>query len=126
MLTDPRFATFSQAIGKIGQQAEPEDYVWLARLYWFTIEFGLTVAGAQWKPLGAGLMSSPSELLYAAESDVPERQPFELLEVLRTPYRIDIHQPTYFYIEDLDDLFKLAGCDLLAKVHLARRAIAMR
>ena len=120
LLTDQRFARFSQAIGKIGQQAEPEDYAWLARLYWFTIEFGLTVAGSSWKPLGAGLISSPSELLYAAESNVPARHPFDLLEVLRTPYRIDIHQPTYFYIENLDELFRLAECDLLAKVHQAQ------
>lgn len=120
LLTDPRFAAFSQAIGKFGQVAAPADYPWLARLYWFTIEFGLTRVADRCKPLGAGLMSSPSELVYAAESAIPDRRPLQLLEVLRTPYRIDIHQPVYFVIDDLDELFSLAETDLLAQVHRAQ------
>lgn len=120
LLTDPRFAAFSQSIGKFGLQAAPRDYAWLARLYWFTIEFGLTTEQQQCKPLGAGLMSSPSELMYAAASDTPERRPFHLLDVLRTPYRIDIHQPVYYVMADLDDLFELAECNLLDKVHQAQ------
>ena len=121
LLTDPRFATFSESIGRFGQQARPEDYAWLARLYWFTIEFGLTAVDERYKPLGAGLMSSPSELVYAADSDIPERRNFDLLEVLRTPYRIDIHQPIYFVMHNLDELFDLAQCNLLAHVHKAQR-----
>lgn len=120
LLTDQRFAQFSQRIGEFGQQAQPQDYAWLARLYWFTIEFGLTAAGRHYKPLGAGLMSSPSELVYAARSATPERRRFELRELLRTPYRIDIHQPIYYVIEDLDELFELARCNLLARVHEAQ------
>lgn len=120
LLTDPRFAAFSQAIGEVGQVARPVDYPWLARLYWFTIEFGLTMVGGVCKPLGAGLMSSPGELVYAAESPIPQRRPLQLLELLRTPYRIDIHQPVYFVIDDLDDLFRLARTDLLAQVHQAQ------
>lgn len=120
LLTDPRFATFSQSIGKFGQRASAKDYAWLARLYWFTIEFGLTTRDNRIKPLGAGLMSSPSELVYAADSDLPERRPFRLLEVLRTPYRIDILQPVYFVLNDLDELFGLAECNLLEHVHQAQ------
>ena len=120
LLTDPRFAAFSQSIGKFGQRATAKDYPWLARLYWFTIEFGLTVRDNSIKPLGAGLMSSPRELAYAANSEIPERRPFRLLEVLRTPYRIDILQPVYFVLNDLDELFDLAECNLLEQVHQAQ------
>jgi phenylalanine-4-hydroxylase len=120
LLTDARFAAFSHAIGVVGQQADPKDYSWLARLYWFTIEFGITMSKGRHKPLGAGLISSPSELLYAATSDTPTRRGFDLLDVLRTPYRIDIHQPIYFVMENLDDLFQLAEYDLLAAVHQAQ------
>ncbi len=121
LLVDPRIANFSQAIGRCGQQAKAADYAWLARLYWFTIEFGLTTAGDAWKPLGAGLMSSPSELVYAATSEVPLRRPFDLMQLLRTPYRIDIQQPVYYVLDDLDKLSKLVEPDLLASIRLAQR-----
>ena len=62
LLTDPRFAQFTQAIGRAGVSAGPKDYAWLIRLYWFTIEFGLTRVDGHIKALGSGLASSPSEL----------------------------------------------------------------
>lgn len=120
LLTDPRFAAFSQAIGQAGLRAEKADYAWLIRLYWFSIEFGLTVEGGVTKTLGSGLASSPSELLWAV-SGGPELRPFDVIDILRTPYRIDIHQPVYFVIERLDDLFAAADRDLLADVATARR-----
>ena len=120
LLTDPRFAAFSQAIGKAGARAAREDYVWLIRLYWFSIEFGLTVEDGAVKGLGSGLASSIAELKWAVTSDGPERRPFDVIDILRTPYRIDILQPVYFVIADLDELFAAAGRDLLADVATAR------
>ncbi len=120
LLTDPRFAGFSQAIGKAGQRAGRGQYSWLIRLYWFTIEFGLTVEQGQVKALGSGLASSVSELGHAVEGDSPVRRPFDILDILRTPYRIDIHQPVYFVLERLDDLFAAAERDLLADVARAQ------
>ena len=116
----PRFASFSEAIGKAGLAAEKTDYAWLIRLYWFTIEFGLIREGGVIKGLGSGLASSVAELEWAT-SDKPEIRPFDVLDILRTPYRIDILQPVYFVIEDLDQLFSAAGRDLLADVAQARR-----
>ena len=120
LLTDPRFATFSQAIGRAGVRAAKEDYAWLIRLYWFSIEFGLTVEGGRTKGLGSGLASSIAELQWAVGSDEPERRPFDVIDMLRTPYRIDILQPVYFVIADLDDLFAAAERDLLADIAEAR------
>jgi len=119
LLTDPRFAAFSQAIGRAGMRAAKEDYAWLIRLYWFSIEFGLTREGGRTKALGSGLASSVSELQWAVGAE-PERRPFDVIDMLRTPYRIDIHQPVYFVIEDLDDLFAAAERDLLDDVRQAR------
>lgn len=120
LLTDPRFAGFSQAIGRAGMACAREDHAWLIRLYWFSIEFGLTVEGRVTKTLGSGLASSPSELVWAVGGG-PELRPFDVIDILRTPYRIDIHQPAYFVIERLDDLFAAAERDLLADVATARR-----
>lgn len=121
LLTDQRFADFSQTIGLTGLRANSNDYSWLARLYWFTIEFGLIKDNNKQMPLGAGLVSSPSELRYAASSETAIRRPFDVLEVLRTPYRIDIHQPIYYVLDSLDQLFDLVDRDLLADIKRAQR-----
>ncbi len=120
LLTDQRFAKFSQAIGKAGLRAEKGDYSWLIRLYWFTIEFGLTRENGVLKALGSGLASSTSELIHAVDSNEPVLQRFDVGNILRTPYRIDIHQPVYFVIEDLDELFAAAERDLIADVKVAQ------
>ncbi len=120
LLTDPAFAAFSQAIGQAGLRADKTDYVWLIRLYWFSIEFGLTRENGETKALGSGLASSVTELPWSI-SALPEHRPFDVIDILRTPYRIDIHQPVYFVIDDLAELFAAAKRDLLADVAHARR-----
>ena len=65
-------------------------------------------------------MSSPGELAYALESDKPQRKPFDVLDVLRTPYRIDIYQTVYFVLESFDTLFELAQRDLIPFIARAR------
>lgn len=119
LLADPRFAGFSHAIGQAGLRATKEDYAWLIRLYWFSIEFGLTRENGVVKSLGSGLASSPTELPWSV-SGIPEQRPFDVIDILRTPYRIDIHQPVYFVIDDLDDLFGAAERDLMADIAHAR------
>jgi phenylalanine-4-hydroxylase len=120
-LTDHRFAAFVQAYGEAGLAADSKDHAMLARLFWFTVEFGLVQTDEGVRAYGSGIMSSPGELVYAVESDTPERRPFDPVDVLRTPYRIDILQPVYFVIESFDQLFDLAQRDLLALIHEARR-----
>jgi phenylalanine-4-hydroxylase len=120
-LTDHRFAAFVEAYGRAGLAADPKDHAMLARLFWFTVEFGLVRTDEGIRAYGSGIMSSPGELVYAVESDVPERKPFDPVNVLRTPYRIDILQPIYFVIDSFDQLFDLARSDLLGFITEARR-----
>jgi len=120
LLSDPRFAQFSQVIGETGMRADKSDYVWLIRLYWFSIEFGLTRENGAYKALGSGLASSPTELPHAVTSPTAQRLPFDVIDILRTPYRIDIHQPVYFVLDSVDDLFAAADRDLLADVARAK------
>lgn len=122
LLTNPSFANFSHMYGQLGLHASKEERVFLARLYWFTVEFGLLQPkdGALCI-YGGGILSSPGETLYAMESDVPERQPFDLLNVLRTPYRIDIMQPIYYVIEHIDMLDEIAKMDIMGYVTKARQ-----
>ena len=120
-LTDHRFAAFVEAYGRTGLRADPKDHAMLARLFWFTVEFGLVQTREGIRAYGSGIMSSPGELKYAVESDTPERKPFDPVDVLRTPYRIDIFQPIYFVIEGFDQLFELAQQDLLRYIKEARQ-----
>lgn len=120
LLTDARFAEFSHAIGRAGLKAGKKDFSWLIRLYWFTIEFGLTRENGQLKALGSGLASSKTELPHAVLSGDPVIRPFNIEDILRTPYRIDIHQPIYFVIEDMDELFAAADRDLMVDIKAAQ------
>ena len=94
----------------------------LARLYRFTVEFGLIHRpGKELRAYGAGLCSSIGEVQYALESDVPIRKPFDPIDALRTPYRIDIYQTVYFIIQSSDELYELAQRDLLDLIVQVRK-----
>lgn len=121
LLTNQAYADFTQTYGKLGLNASHEDRVMLAKLYWFTIEFGLIKTTNGLRVYGGGILSSKSETIYALESDVPKRVPFDPLEILRTPYRINIVQPIYFIIDHFDVLFQLIEMDLIGLIHEARR-----
>ncbi len=116
MLTNPAFSEFTHKYGQLGLAASKEERVYLARLYWFTVEFGLLKQNDQLRIYGGGILSSPGETEYAANSDKPERLPLEVVDVFRTPYRIDIMQPKYFMIEQINDLFELSKMDLMSLV----------
>ena len=120
MLTDSRFAEFTLAYGRAGLAADKKDHAMLARLYWFTVEFGLIQTEQGLRSYGAGINSSPGELVYALESDAPLRKVIDPIDVLRTPYRIDIYQTVYFIIDSFDQLFDIAQLDLLALIDQAR------
>lgn len=120
MLTHPGFADFTEAYGKAGVQASKKERVFLARLYWFTVEFGLLNTPDGVRIYGGGIASSPGETVYALESPEPIRRPFDPLDALRTPYRIDIYQSVYYILDKMDDLFELAQADLLGLIRKAR------
>ncbi len=120
MLTDERFAEFTLAYGRAGLTADKKDHAMLARLYWFTVEFGLIQTAGGLRSYGAGINSSPGELIYALESDVPLRKKLDPVDALRTPYRIDIYQTLYFVLDSFDELFEIAQLDLLALIQQAR------
>lgn len=108
MLADPAMADCMQALGELGLSACRSGGIErLSRLYWHTIEFGLLREAGELRIYGAGLASSFGETRYALESAVPERRPFEMSDVLDSPYRSDRFQPLYFVIDGLESL--LAG-----------------
>ncbi|WP_201558096.1 phenylalanine 4-monooxygenase [Psychrobacter sp. 72-O-c] len=123
LLTHPAFAAFNETYGKLGLNASKEERMCLARLYWFTIEFGLVGQSSDQgkesrRIYGGGILSSPSETVYAL-SDEPDCREFDLLDVLRTPYRIDHIQPIYYAIDDLDTLFDILNSDIMGYVKKA-------
>lgn len=121
LLTNKAYADFAETYGKLCLTASPEDIEMLARLYWFTIEFGLIKTASGPRIYGGGILSSKNESVYALESPLPQRKSFDIVEVLRTPYRIDIMQPIYFVIDSFDVLFHLTEVDLFGLIQKARR-----
>lgn len=118
MLTNPAFANFTQKYGQLGLAASPTERAYLARLYWFTVEFGLLQTSDGLRIYGGGILSSPKETLYAL-GDEPARYDFDVLDALRTPYRIDIVQPIYYVLNDLQQLQELTEIDLMSHVREA-------
>jgi phenylalanine-4-hydroxylase len=107
MLTDPVFADYMQAYGEGGLRALGLDHLHhLARLYWYTVEFGLMPTPSGLKIYGAGIASSAAETVFALEDSSPNRLAFDMLRVMRTRYRIDDFQQTYFVIPSLEALLE--------------------
>ncbi|WP_062261756.1 phenylalanine 4-monooxygenase [Endozoicomonas arenosclerae] len=121
LLTNPDFARLTEIYGQLGLVASKEERVYLARLYWMTVEFGLVHTDDGLRIYGGGILSSFKETVYSLESPEPERQGFDVITALRTPYRIDILQPVYFIIQSLSELHSLTEMDLMAKVHEAMK-----
>jgi phenylalanine-4-hydroxylase len=112
MLMHPLMADFIQAYGQGGLRAQSlGKLAELARVYWYTVEFGLVRQGDSARIYGAGIASSFSESRFAVHSTSPNRIGFELERVMRTRYRIDDFQEGYFVLDSLDDLLKLAHID---------------
>jgi phenylalanine-4-hydroxylase len=108
-LANPAYADFMQAYGKGGQRALTLGRLAnLARLYWYTVEFGLIRSRSGLRIFGAGIMSSATESIFALEDPSPNRVTFDLERVMRTKYVIDDFQQTYFVISSFEDL--LAEC----------------
>jgi phenylalanine-4-hydroxylase len=111
LLTNPTFARFMQAYGHAGPKADSHHAIkMLARLYWYTVEFGLIKTPAGLRAYGAGILSSKGETVFSVESPVPNRIGFDLVRVMRTNYLIDDFQKTYFVLDSFDELFH-AGYD---------------
>jgi phenylalanine-4-hydroxylase len=109
LLMNPVFADYMQAYGRGGMKAERlGEITHLARLYWYTVEFGLirdASAPSGMRIYGSGILSSKAESIYCLESAAPNRVEFDLLRVMRTKYRIDTFQKTYFVIDSFEQLF---------------------
>lgn len=107
LLADPVFADYMQAYGEGGLRAASLGMIEaLARLYWYTVEFGLIRDGGDLKLYGAGIVSSYGESLFALDDPSPNRIAFDLERVMRTRYRIDDYQQNYFVIDSFEDLLR--------------------
>jgi phenylalanine-4-hydroxylase len=116
LLAQPAVADFMQALGEMGLEALRLGRLdRLARLYWYTVEFGLAREGGDLKIYGAGILSSFGESRFSLESAKPRRREFDLLEVLRTSYLSSAFQKGYFVIESFEGLLaEVAKADLPA------------
>ncbi len=107
LLADPVFADYLQAYGEGGLRSLDFNALHrLARLYWYTVEFGLIGGAGDFHIYGAGIVSSFGESHFALDDPSPNRVGFDLRRVMRTRYRIDDYQQTYFVIPSFDDLLR--------------------
>lgn len=112
LLFNPVMADFIQAYGQGGlKAADLGACEMLSRLYWYTVEFGLIREDGGVRAYGAGILSSVGELEYSVNSPQPHRLPLQLERTMRTLYKIDTYQQTYFVIDDMQQLLSLANTE---------------
>jgi phenylalanine-4-hydroxylase len=114
LLMNPVFADYMQAYGQGGVKAHgigPDALANLTRLYWYTAEFGLIRDPDGLRIYGSGILSSKGESIHCLESDAPNRIGFDLERIMRTRYRIDTYQKTYFVIDSFEQLFEATQPD---------------
>lgn len=112
LLFNPVFADFVQRYGEGGLKAHQMGMCeQLSRLYWYTIEFGLIAQADGLRAYGAGILSSSGELAYAVTSAEPQRLALDVERVMRTRYKIDTYQQTYFVIDSVQQLLDLTAPD---------------
>ena len=97
----------------------------LARVYWYTVEFGLVQQADGLRIYGAGIASSATESRFCLDDPSPNRLGFDVARVMRTHYRIDDFQETYFVIDSLDALLDLARIDFAPLYAQARGAAVL-
>jgi phenylalanine-4-hydroxylase len=120
MLAYPIYAGFMQKYGELGIGQQPFVQKMLARFYWFTVEFGLIQTKKGLKAYGGGILSSPGETLHAIDEPSVVRKPFNALNILRTPYRIDILQPIYYVIESYEQIYDVLNNDFIKTIMQAK------
>lgn len=115
LLVNPIFADFMELFGHVTLEAIKLGLLeQMARLYWFTVEFGLITNSDGLRIYGAGIVSSSGESIYSLESNVPLRLKFDLKRIMRTKYATDDIQKNYFVLEDFKELFStVKNLDLL-------------
>jgi phenylalanine-4-hydroxylase len=112
LLFNPVFADYVQRYGQGGLKAQGLGACeMLSRLYWYTIEFGLIREAGGLRAYGAGILSSSGELAYSVQSPEPQRRPLQLERTMRTRYKIDTYQQTYFVIDSFEQLFDMTAAD---------------
>lgn len=114
LLMNPLFADYMAAYGRGGVKAHgigPEALVNLTRLYWYTVEFGLIREAGGLRIYGAGILSSKGESIHCLDSAAPNRIGFDLTRIMRTRYRIDSYQKTYFVIDSYAQLMEATRPD---------------
>ena len=112
LLFNPMFADYMQAYGAGGLKASRlESCEYLARLYWYTVEFGLIDTPAGLRAYGAGILSSAGELRHSVTSAQPQRLGFDLQRIMRTRYKIDSFQASYFVVDSFRQLFEATAPD---------------
>ncbi|MFC7302452.1 phenylalanine 4-monooxygenase [Cognatiluteimonas weifangensis] len=114
LLMDPMFADYMQAYGRGGVKAHAigaDALVNLTRLYWYTVEFGLIRQADGLRIYGSGIVSSSGESIHSLESPAPNRIGFDMERIMRTRYRIDSYQKTYFVIDSFEQLMEATRPD---------------
>ena len=107
LLSNQSVCHFLEELARIALRFVENDEAieYIARLYWYTVEFGLIRENGQIKIYGAGILSSSGESIYCTESNHPQRLNYNVQQIFDTPFIKDHYQEQYFVIDSYQQLF---------------------
>jgi len=103
-LASTRFAEINRLFGEaVKRTNDPADLDRLARVYWFTIEFGVLRENGEVKAYGTGLLSSAGEL---EEMHKAELRPLDLETASSHDYDPTHYQAILFCAESFEEMYR--------------------
>ncbi|MFL6210735.1 MAG: phenylalanine 4-monooxygenase [Pyrinomonadaceae bacterium] len=103
LLASPRMAELNRLVGETVRRTNTTDgFERLARLYWFTVEFGVLREAGKLKAYGTGLLSSAGELEAMHDAEL---RPLDLDAASQLDFDPTKYQPILFCAESFDEMY---------------------
>ena len=102
-LASERFAEINRLFGEAVKRSTTDQLERLARIYWFTIEFGVLREDGEVKAYGTGILSSAGELESMKDAEL---RPLNLDAIREQEYDPTKYQPILFCADSFDSMYE--------------------
>jgi phenylalanine-4-hydroxylase len=106
-LGGPHMAELHRLTGTAARRLETQEaLLFMAKVFWFTCEFGVVMEHGELKAYGAGLLSSYGEIEEFRGADI---RPIDFLEMGTAEYDITNYQPILYRADSIEHLMDVVG-----------------
>jgi phenylalanine-4-hydroxylase len=107
LLATPTFGELHRLAGAATNRLSDDDNVlFLSRVFWFSLEFGVVVEAGELRAYGAGILSSYGEI---DEFRSMEHRPLDIVAMGTADYDIAAYQPVLYRAESVAEIVEVVG-----------------